>query len=417
MKKKVVLNKSKLIKIFLLFLFMSFPRIVAALEYPDIDSKVVEIYDLTDNKIIYEIDSKKQSAIASLTKIVTTITAIENIDNLDESVDITNEILSTVRWDASRAGLKVGDKVTYRDLLYASMIPSGSDATNSLAILSSGSIKNFVGKMNKLVSKVGAENTHFENVTGLDEEGHYSTADDIRKILEYALGNKTFKEIYMAHEYTLSNGLIVRSTINKYNNNGLINTTNILGSKTGFTKDAGYCLSSLSNINSHDFIIIVLNADHKENKYYNVVDTVSLIDFLLDNYKKEYLVKKGDLVKTIPVTLSNIDNYKVYASKNITKFSPSDYNNDKLKIKYKGPEKISFRNKIGEKIGKISYYYDDELISSESVIINTKIKLNIKKVVRKYFYLIIALFITLILVTVKKILSKKKKRRRKYDRK
>ena len=176
------------------------PVLVSALEYPELDSKIVEVYDLKDKKVLYKNNVDKQVSIASLTKIVTTITAIENISNLDEEVVITNEILSTVRWDASKAGLKAGDKVTYRDLLYASMLPSGADATNSIAILSSGSIDNFVVKMNALVNKLGLKNTHFVNVTGLDADNHYSSADDVRKLLEYALDNELFKQIYTTHQ-------------------------------------------------------------------------------------------------------------------------------------------------------------------------------------------------------------------------
>ena len=92
------------------------------------------------------------------------------------------------------------------DLLYASMLPSGADATNSIAILSSGSIESFVEKMNLLVNKLGLTNTHFVNVTGLDINNHYSSADDIRKLLAYSLKNDTFKKIYTTSEYKLSNG-------------------------------------------------------------------------------------------------------------------------------------------------------------------------------------------------------------------
>ena len=384
------------------------PVLVHALEYPELDSKIVEVYDLKDKKIIYKNNINKEVSIASLTKIVTTITAIENISNLDEEVVINDEILSTVRWDASKAGLKVGDKVSYRDLLYGSMLPSGADATNAIAILSSGSIDNFVVKMNDLVSKLGLKNTHFVNVTGLDAENHYSSADDVRKLLEYALDNELFKQIYTTQQYTLKNGLTVYSTLRKYNNMG-INTSNILGSKTGYTGEAGYCLSSLSNINSHEFLIIVLKAKHKDEKYYSVVDTVTLIDFLLDNYKYQVLVKKDDVVKTIPIRLSKEDNYKVHASKDIKKYLPSDYDKNKFKIKYEGKDHLSFINKKGKKIGTVSYYYDNKLISKEDVVLNTKIHMSIKKILKEYFYV----FILIILIIFYILIKPKKKRKKK----
>ena len=394
-------------KFFLFIVLLLFPSLIYALEFPKTNSKIVEIYDITDNKIIYNLDSTKKSSIASLTKIVTTITAIENIEILDRKVTITDDILNTVRWDASRAGLKAGDTVSYRDLLYASMLPSGADATNSLAILSSGSVSNFVKKMNELVEKVGVENTHFVNTTGLDDSNHYSTADDMRKILEYALKNQLFKQIYTTRQYQLTNGLIVNSTINTYNKNSSINTNKIIGSKTGFTLDAGYCLSSLSNINGHDFIIITLNAEHKDNKYYNIVDTVELIDFLNKNFKEEILVSKDHFIKSIPVELSKIESYEINASNDVKKYLPSDYDINKIKIEYKGLETLNYKNKENDKIGTINYYYDSELIKSEDVLLNTKIELSISKILKKNIYLII-IVITILIITTFLILKKKK---------
>ena len=274
----------------LVFIFLFIPLFVSGLEYPKTNSKIVEIYDLTDNKVLYEIDSNDKIYIASLTKIATTITAIENINNLDEKVTITSGMLRTVSPSASTAGLKAGDVVTYRDLLYASMLPSGADATNSLAILSSGNIPNFVNKMNELVKRIGLTNTHFVNVTGLDTDNHYSTTDEVRKLLTYALSNDLFKQIYTTRDYTLSNGLKVQSTIYLYNPGNMLDTSTILGSKSGHTKQAGYCLSSLSNINGHQMLILVLKGTYDGKYYYNIYDSLNLIKFLNDNYQESNLL-------------------------------------------------------------------------------------------------------------------------------
>lgn len=393
-------------------LLILLPINIFALDYPSINSKIVEVYDVNDDKVLYEVDSNKQTSIASLTKIATVITAIENIKNLDEQVTITNEIMSTVSWDASKAGLKVGDKVTYKDLLYAAMLPSGADATNSLAILISGSIDNYVVKMNELAKKIGLKNTNFVNVTGLDINDHYSTADDVRKLLNYALKNKLFREIYTAKEYTLSNGLKVTSTINsKYGKNKDVST--ILGSKTGYTGNAGYCLSSLSNINGHEMLIIVLNASQIGSNYYNIVDTLDLIKFMNENYKEETLIKKGQLIKKIPVTLSKIDNYNILSTKDVKKYLPKDYDIKNLKIKYKGLNSLSFSNKKGEKIGTIKYYYENKLVDKEDVILNKEIKMDIIKVLKKYYYIIIGTILIIAGLITYKIKTKKKKKHKK----
>lgn len=390
-----------IILIYLIILQLFNPLVVKALDYPIVNSKIIEIYDLTNKEEIYEINSDKVTSIASLTKIVTTITAIETIKDLNEQVTITNEILNTVDWNASKAGLKNGDKLTYMDLLYASMLPSGADATNAIAILSSGSIENFVNKMNDLTIKLKLKNTHFVNVTGLDDNNHYSTAKEIRILLEYALNNSLFKQIYQTKQYTLSNGLQVKSTLFKYNNN-LLDTSNIMGSKTGYTGNAGYCLSSLSNINSHEFLIIVLNADKIDGKYYNIIDSIDLINFLLKHYNNQILVKKNKLIKTIPIKLSKTKNYKIKTKKNITYYLPDDYDKSKLKIEYEGKEYLTFINKKKDKIGTISYYYNNKLINKENIILDIDPKISIIEIFKSYFYIIIGIPLLIILLLIKR---------------
>lgn len=391
-------------KVLLAITLLILPISVCALEYPKLDSKNVEIYDLTDKKIIYEYKSNEVSSIASLTKIATTITAIENIENLNEKVTITEEILQTVSWDASRAGLKAGDIVTYKDLLYASMLPSGADATNSIAILSSGSIENFVKKMNDLVHKIGLFNTNFVNVTGLDEESNKSSADDVTKLLVYSLKNPIFKKLYTTKEYKMSNNQIIKSTIITNYNNPNYSTVKIIGNKTGYTKDAGYCLSSLTNINGHEVIIVLLNASKQDNNYYHVIDTIKLINFLEKNYKERILVKKNESVKSIKVKLSNIDKYNIKASSNITKYLPSDYNKNLLKIKYDGDNSLTFLSRKGRNLGTVKYYYDGKLLYKEDAILKQNIKINVIKVTKSYWYIIL-----LISIIVIYNLSKKKK--------
>ena len=125
------------IKRIILLLIIMLPLRVYSLEYPKTNSKVVEIYDMTDQKVLYEIKSNEVISIASLTKIATAMVAIENVKNIDTKVTITSSILNTVSTEAHIAGLKAGNVVTYRDLLYATLVSSGADAAHALAILSS----------------------------------------------------------------------------------------------------------------------------------------------------------------------------------------------------------------------------------------------------------------------------------------
>ena len=393
-------------KILLLIILLLFPIYTNALTYPNLHYKSALIYDMTDNKLLYELNTKEQRSIASLTKIVTTITALESIDDLTDEVTITNSMLSKVRWDASIAGLKAGETYTYEDLLYASILPSGADATISLAISTSGSIDNFVKKMNELTDRIGMTNSNFVNVHGLDETGHYSTAEDIHKLLMYCLKNPKFKEIYTTKEYQLSTGKIVKSTVKTTGNRIGKDTSRILGSKTGFTLGAGLCMSAIINSDNHEILIITLGAPPNTGNTYHLLDTLELIKFIDKSYNIETISKKDTKLISIPVSLSKIDTYDIKTTKDITKFLEKDYDKSLIKVEYKGKEKLSYKDKLNTKIGTITYTYNQEIISTEEVILNIEIKPDYIKILLKYKYYILG-FILIIII----LIPKKKKRR------
>lgn len=248
-------------------------------------SEAAIVYDMDLESVIWDKNSNEVRSVASLTKIMTVLTAIENIDNFSENVFITNEMLAGIYWNASVAGLKVGDTVTYQDLLYAAILPSGADATQILAYAVSGSVDTFVAKMNELAKKIGVENTHYVNTTGLDQDGAYSTAYDQMLILNYALQNPLFKEIYTTKEYTLTNGLKVEASVNKYNQVLNLDTSKIIGSKTGNTDLAGLCMSALFYHEDHEMILITLGAERIDDLPYNLIDTLTIIDTVNQNYE------------------------------------------------------------------------------------------------------------------------------------
>lgn len=389
-------------KILFLIMLLILPIYTSALTYPTLHYKSALIYDITDNKLLYELKPNEQRSIASLTKIVTTITALESIEDLQNEVTITNSMLSKVRWDASIAGLKEGETYTYEDLLYASILPSGADATIGLAISTSGSIENFVKKMNDLTDRIGMTNSNFVNVHGLDEKGHYSTAEDIHKLLMYCLKNPKFKEIYTTKEYQLSTGKIVKSTVKTTGNRIGKDTSRILGSKTGFTLEAGLCMSAIINSDNHEILIITLGATPNTGNTYHVLDTLALINFIDYSYNIETISKKDTKLTSIPVSLSKIDTYDIKTTKDITKFLEKDYDKSLIKVEYKGKEQLSYKDKINTKIGTITYTYNQETISTEDVILNIEIKPDYIKILLKYKYYIIGFILIIIILIPKK---------------
>ena len=270
-------------KIILLFVCF-FPIGVNALDMPEINSQAAIVYDMDADTVILDKNSDEVRSIASLTKIMTVLTAIENIDDFNASVTITSEMLAGIYWNASVAGLKPGDTVTYMDLLYAAILPSGADATQVLAYAVSGSVDAFVAKMNELALRIGVTNTHYVNTTGLDQDGAYSNAHDQLLILSYALENPIFRTVYTTKNYTLTNGLQVEASINKYNRALNLDTSKIIGSKTGNTTNAGLCMSALFYHEDHEMLLITLGAEVIEDVPYNLMDTLTLIDTVNANY-------------------------------------------------------------------------------------------------------------------------------------
>ena len=235
----------------ILVLFFVFVLPVNALEF-DIKSTNAILYNYNLDEVIYEKNSNEKVKIASLTKIMTTTVAIENIDNLNEEVTITYEMLKgLIEENASVVGYRIGDRITYKDLLYGSLLPSGADATRALAISIAGSEEEYVKLMNKKAKELNMNNTIFTNSSGLDTNNQYSTVSDVLILLKYALQNETFKEIYTTFKYKDLN-----STLNKLLNNYNIQNKYIKGAKTGYTDLAGYCLSSYSNDNNIEYLLI-----------------------------------------------------------------------------------------------------------------------------------------------------------------
>ena len=402
-------------KILIFLVLLLFPIYTSALTYPTLHYKSALIYDITDNKTLYELNIEEERSIASLTKIVTTITALESINDLQDEVKITNEMLSKVRWDASIAGLKAGESYTYEDLLYASILPSGADATIALAISTSGSIDNFVKKMNELTTRIGMTNSNFVNVHGLDEKNHYSTAEDIQKLLLYCLKNKKFKEIYTTKEYQLSTGQIVKSTVKTSGIRLGRDTSRILGSKTGFTLEAGLCMSAIINSDNHEVLIITLGAPPNTGNSYHVLDTLELISFIDKSYNIETISKKDTKITSIPVSLSKIESYDIKSTKEITKFLPVDYDKSLIKIEYSGTETLSYKDSINTKIGTITYFYNNEAISTEDVILKKEIKPDYIKILLEYKFQILGIIIVIILISLFQKKTKKTKRHKRNE--
>lgn len=394
----------------ILTIILTVPLSIQALEINGLHSKNVIIYNLDEDKIIYEKNSEEITSIASLTKIMTTIVSIEKIENLDEKVTITEKMLANVPWDASVAGLQVGDTLTYKDLLYASMLPSGADATDSLAVSLFGSIDEMVNRMNSKANELGLENTSFVNTTGYDANGHHSTAKDILTLLKYALENETFKEIYTTKTYTTSNNLKLNSTVVDFNKKYNYDLSYIQGSKTGYTDEAGQCLAALSKIDDTNIITITINAPYVSGSARHLIDITKLHDTLEENYEKRIFVEEGETIKELPTKYAKEETVPINSLITISRYIEKPYDESKLEIKYKGEEEISSTIKKGTEVGTIQVFYDGELLEEMKAITTIELNFSVWKYLKENIVYYLGVIFLVIATTI--IIKPKKKKRR-----
>jgi D-alanyl-D-alanine carboxypeptidase (penicillin-binding protein 5/6) len=246
------------------------------------------LVQLGNNSILMQKNSRQKIYPASLTKLMTTIVAIEKLPNLQENIVLPNSMFQDLqKADASMAGFKTGEKVRTIDLLYGVMLPSGSECCIGLADHIAGSEQKFVEIMNQKAVLLGMSNTHFTNSTGLQDDNHYTTVKDLSILLSYALQNNTFRGIFTASRYSTAptnkhpDGITFQNTMFKKIKSPVISGGNILGGKTGYTDEAGLCLASLAQKDGREYILVTAGAKgNHESEQYNIEDAYTVYNQL-----------------------------------------------------------------------------------------------------------------------------------------
>lgn len=241
------------------------------------------LVDLTANEVIYERNPDVITYPASLTKMMTVLVAIENMPTTPMVVDVDFNML--YEEGAALAGFSNGQAVTADDLLYGTMLPSGADAALTLAKYVAGSEAAFVELMNQKAKALGMDQTHFENVTGLHDNNHYTTVRDMAILVKAALYNDRYREVYSAKSYTTSTTPTLTFTSRMFDrlSSPTFGRVEILGGKTGFTYEAELCLASYATDGNHEYALITTHADGSAyTPQYHVLDAVYLYNYFLN---------------------------------------------------------------------------------------------------------------------------------------
>ena len=233
-----------------------------------VSAECAVVINADTNCVIYGKNENKRHAMASTTKIMTALITLESGD-LDRPFTADS---MAVRVEGTSMGLREGDTVTRRALCYGMLLPSGNDAANAAAVNIAGSLSSFAELMNKRAAQIGMNGTHFANPSGLDAEGHYTTAYDMALLAAEALRNKDFRDICGLKSAKVSFGSPVSTHTLRNSNKMLSMYEGCIGVKTGFTDNAGRCLVTAAERNGCTVIAVTLHASDDWNDHRNLLD-------------------------------------------------------------------------------------------------------------------------------------------------
>lgn len=257
-------------------------------QVPIINAAAAIVMDMETGRVLFEKNAYAKLPIASTTKIMTGIIAIE-MGNLDDEVTVSKQ--ASEIW-GSDIGLQPGEKLKLRDLLYGLMLSSGNDAAIAIAEHIGGTLENFLEMMNRKAKLIGARNTNFKSPHGLDMEGHYSTAYDLALIAKYALANPVFSKIVATKEAVIPKR-------NLHNTNEMLDLyPGADGVKTGYTGKAGRCLVTSATREGWRIISVVLNCS---SRYTRAQSSKKILDYAFNNYIRYTLLEPGEIIGQLPV--------------------------------------------------------------------------------------------------------------------
>ena len=296
---------------------------------------------------IFEKDADTRRGMASTTKIMTALLAIEN-GNPDAEVQIPDAAIGV---EGSSLYLRKSEKMTLRDLTYGLMLRSANDAAEAIAILLGGSVTDFAKQMNRKATEIGLTNTGFTNPHGLADDAHFTTARDLAKLSAYALQNETFLRICSAKKATLPGERLVVN-----HNKMLFTYDGAIGVKTGFTKATGRCLVSAAERDGVRLIAVTLDAPNDWR------DHTAMLNYGFATYESVQLGKKGDFATSIPLLNGENEYTDLVIAESVTVCLPKARGSIVERIEVISPRFAPVY--AGEPIGKIVYLLDGKEIAS-----------------------------------------------------
>ncbi len=319
-------------------------------------AKAMCVMEASSGRVLYSKNMDAQLPMASTTKIMTAITAIENCNDLDEKFEISPKAVGI---SGTSLYLRKGEAFSIRELLYGLMLISGNDASVAIGERVGGNCKNFIEMMNSTAKKIGATNSHFDNTHGLDSKTHYTSAYDLALITSYAFNNEVFREIVSTKNTKIVNA--EGKTRYLKNKNRLLNSLDgCNGVKTGFTDDAGRCLVSACERDGMQLVCVVLNCGPM------FEESASLLERGFAEYKMVDITKDYDFAKFVKME-DGIKEFVEVGTKENFSYPMREGEEKKIAYIYKLPISLPSPVEKDKEIGEVKVYFGNDLLFSEKI--------------------------------------------------
>lgn len=337
-------------------------------------AKAAILYELNSGTLLYARNPDEKIYPTSMVKIMTTLVALENGD-LGEVVTVTRSVLNQVPIGILGADLKVGEEITLRDLLYANMVASATDASVVAAAYVGGSIEGFLQMMNEKAAELGCKGTNYSNVHGLHNEQTYTTARDIARITEAALENEIFREMFCAAEYTMAatnkHGERTITTTNNMMNpkNSKYYDKRVTGGKTGATDQGGRCLTLTAEKDGMNLLCIVMGAqptvaaNGSLSAHGSFEESKVLIDYAFSNFEFRQVFFDGQSLAQYSVE-NGASHVVTQATTSVSTILPKEVDETQLKWVYeKQTSNIAAPIEKGQKLGTAQVWYGTKCLA------------------------------------------------------
>lgn len=355
-------------------------------------AKSAVLMDGDTGRVLYAKDGYNQMPMASTTKVMTCILALEN----GAGEEIVQVSANAAAQPDVQLNMNTGEQYYLKDLLYSLMLKSHNDTAVAIAEHIAGSVEAFAGMMNAKARELGCENTYFVTPNGLDgEDGggvHSTTARDLAAIMSYAIRNEKFLAITQTPDYSFTD-LEGRRIFNVHNTNALLGTMDgLLSGKTGFTGDAGYCYVCAVRKENRTFVIALLACGWPNNKTYKWQDTRKLVDYADANFHYQAINQRGSLGALIVregIPVSEAMGETAYANIETEQIPEGQdrillRDDETIEVREEIPRILQAPVRAGEQAGTIAYTLNGQILRQAPVIISTSIdKIDYKWCCRK----------------------------------